>query len=1679
MNLRLLTLLLCTIALATMPSPCHAAWSRLWTLGTVDGSPNEFNDEAYPNNSSPNANSAITHDDDYYFAGTYALVGTVPSAESLMNFEGQLSTWDPATRIHFTLNAAQAASTSRLRFHLATIWGDYSNSKNFGTHTLTVKINGVTVLAQAFTFAQTLTVTANASAVNAVAGENVIEISRSAGTTDGWFSIDSLGLDVNPTALLDADSDGMPQWWEDEHGLSDGVPADATQDIDADGLTNLQEFTTGTDPRLADTDADGLKDGAETTTNKLLADTDGDSIKDGAETTSNPLLLDSDSDGAPDAWELRVGTNPSLSTSTPPPFTGAIGVKFSSEAAPNNVLTAYQVTGLVPQMNWNNTMVLRQWEPAAIAGTTAHIISPTAGVLKNSAGTSTTTTISWTSDASSASGNSGGSNQDLLNGGLWIWDGATPSVTFSSVPYATYDVLVYVGSTYNGAIAYTRLNDSTAQDQYFASTSTKPQSEFIELSKNDPARPWRANVIRYRNVTGSSFNVKLFRTSWHEAAIHAVQVVNATQDSDSDGMSDAFEVTHKLRPNFNDAALDPDGDGLTNVNEFTRRTDPNKADTDGDGLNDNVETGTGTYVSTSNTGSSALIADTDGDGLGDGKEVTMLPAALNPNNADSDNDGRSDASEVDERTNPLASNPANFMMPVVSGTTSKTFDWSLNFQLVWDHDHGHGSNGEWGDTSVMWVEIQNRELRPGASGLGFGIRRVSGHLTYLFFSNATSAFSYPGQPSSDIWQSDWNNPPTNLRSAMGFSGYGRQDISQRLRLRASGTTTGSASAWNLTVSLFNLDTNQTIASQAFNGCTLASNVHNGTVTWTDSNDVANRYYLDVKNGMAVYFLNSSTSPSIETQPSFASALDTDRDGMPNVWETANSFNVASAADATLDTDSDGLTNVRECHLGTNPRNADSDGDGAKDGFEVDARSNPLLASSKPPYWNGLPSGIAGEDFNGNGINDAFEAWLGRFDLLGSGDADGDGRSNADEAAAGTDPFSASSYLWSDVVRSGNDLVFCWPVLPNKSHQAVQSDNLTSWTNATGTPAVVGIEYQLTLPGALTLPKRFYRASVNDKDTDGDGVSDWTEANVLGSALNNASSTQSSITIDTNADGTPETTIGGDYLRLLEQMQGGASGGGFAGGSPSATSVSKAQAARFLMQAAFGPTLDDIERVQQLGFEGWINEQKTVPVSWHSTYIKQIIADYNGPRADLTYSYNEDNLFGINMQTAFARATIQGSDQLRQRVAFALSQILVTSRRDASLEQKLLGMADYYDLFVKHAFGNYYDVLMDVTLHPCMGRYLSHVGNQKANPEINQYPDENYAREVMQLFSIGLWELNPDGSRKVNGLGQNIPTYSNTEITQLARVLTGLWFGEHDWGQGGWEDADYATPMTMHADKHDFDPKTLIGGFVIPARAPTAADAMKDIQDAIRHLFEHPNTGVFIGKQLIQFLVTDNPSPAYIQRVASVFDNNGSGVRGDLAAVVKAILLDVEARNPATPMHDASYGRLKEPVIRAMSLGRAFGLRNAPNLLWWNWSSFYEASRQEPGYSPSVFNFYRPDYKAPGLLTSNQKNGPVFQITDSFSSIAFPNKLWELVKEGFWQWHEYQFPLDLSREVVLATTPEKLVDHLNLLCCAGQMSASSRTLMVNAINTVPVTDLEARARVGLYLAIVCPEGAVMK
>lgn len=1645
-------------------------FSPVWTVGVEDGTTNEFSRE----NGSPNAapGSATLVDDDYYFAGTYPPpIGVLAANEPTANYERALTTWNQTDRIHFNLTAGQATSTARIRFTMRFIWGGWWNAaldedgKGFGTHVLAVRINpqittpGHTALLRTVTVTQDtrIVVEADAGPFMLTAGENVIEVQRTGGTSDAWIGVDYATFEIHPTALVDADGDGLPKYWEEENGLSDGNPADAAQDGDHDGSTNTQEFARGTNPQIADTDGDGLLDGAETTTSPLNADTDGDGLSDGEELAlsppSNPLLIDSDGDGAPDAWEVRTGFNPASAASTPPAFPYAIGVKFVSDSRPDAKLPPLAVTGFVPQMNWNCTMPLQTWAEQA-AGNTSDILTPAAGTLVNSAGASTAMTVAWSSQFVLYNGNDGGSNQTLLNSFLNTSSSAPVSVTLGStplgsIPFATYDVLVYVGGSYDDAIGYARLNDSDTTDKYFRTATTRPQSGFAEPVSTLLARPWRGNVIRFRNVTGPTCNVKVFRVDTHELGIHAVQIVSSTADTDGDGLPDWWEVMNQFNANLaSDAAADSDFDGLTNAQEFTAGTNPRLADTDGDGLNDGAETTT-----------SKLLADSDGDGRNDRDEIQ---AGTNPN---------------------LADVPVD-VMPVVT-TSPRTFNWTpSDFQLVWDHTRGHSSNGEYGDENLFQIGVRNNVTTSGWDAMLMELRLVAGRVTYLLFSNNGGAFSDSGNASSDLWDSDWNNPPADLRAALGFSGYGKVDISSRLRFSLTGSSTGSRSAWTLTFQLRNVDSNQIVASATYANCTLAQSVHDmsPSLEWRNEIDAIDHYDLRCRSGVQVFVQGLP----IENTAAFSAWKDTDKDGMPDAWELAKGLNKNSAADATLDPDNDGLTNVREYLAGTNPFDADSDDDNVKDGAEVDGGSDPLLASSKPVFYQGTPAGINGEDLNGNGMSDAWESWLGRFDLNPNADLDGDGFTNAVEAIAGTNPFDSTSRLWSETMRQGNDFVLRWPVIANKFHRAWTSGDLSSWSLAAGTPGIVSGEYRQTFTGALTGPPTFYEARVSNLDTDGDGVSDWAEVNVLGSSTTNANSLRSSLPIDDNSDGTPDRTLSGDLAAFITRFQGGGTSGGFSTsngttGTSTGSSISRELAARFLMQSSFGPTRDDIERVQSLGYSGWITEQLSKPVTLHSTYIKSIYTDFFGQRSKPGYSYNQDNQFinGNNLMTAFARAAIHGDDQLRQRVAFALSQIIVASRRDANLENRALAMADFYDIFTRRAFGKYQDVLMEVALHPVMGRYLSHIGNEKADPSINRYPDENFARELMQLFSIGLWQLNPDGTRQVNGQGQNIATYSNQEITQLARVMTGLWFSGRDWGSGGWTDEDHAVPMTMNADRHDFGEKTLLNGYVIPARAETTANGMADIADAVRSLFNHANTAPFVSRQLIQFLVTDNPSPAFVQRVTAVFANNGSGTRGDLAAVVRAILLDDEARNPSTSANSTAFGRLKEPVIRTMAMARAFGLKSAADFLWWDWGEFNAAAKQEPTNSPSVFNFYRPEYRAPGLLTQNNLAGPVFQITDSYSSISFPNKVWSVIDEGFNYWHAYTFGLDLSTEIALAATPENLIDHLNTLFCAGGMSLSTRTIILTNLAQIPADQPEARARVAVYLVMTCAEGAVMK
>jgi uncharacterized protein (DUF1800 family) len=284
---------------------------------------------------------------------------------------------------------------------------------------------------------------------------------------------------------------------------------------------------------------------------------------------------------------------------------------------------------------------------------------------------------------------------------------------------------------------------------------------------------------------------------------------------------------------------------------------------------------------------------------------------------------------------------------------------------------------------------------------------------------------------------------------------------------------------------------------------------------------------------------------------------------------------------------------------------------------------------------------------------------------------------------------------------------------------------------------------------------------------------------------------------------------------------------------------------------------------------------------------------------------------------------------------------------------------------------------------------------------------------------------------------------------------------------------------MWAEKHDFGAKTLLKGFTIPARAPTVDNGIRDIDDALHNLFEHPNTPPFICKQLIQFLVTSNPSKEYVARVAAKFINNGAGKRGDLGAVVKAILLDEEARDARYYQGAPEFGRLKEPVHRAMAMVRVGRLDRFANLLWWTYGEFYTAAFQEPGYAPSVFNFFRPGYQPPGLLTQYGLVGPAFQITDSYSCISLPNKLWEIAQSGLIEYGMYQFAPDYVELVAVADNSDSLVDQVNLLFCGGTMTAPTRDTILNAVNQLQSYDRLMRVRLAVYLAATCPEGAVQR
>ena len=525
-----------------------------------------------------------------------------------------------------------------------------------------------------------------------------------------------------------------------------------------------------------------------------------------------------------------------------------------------------------------------------------------------------------------------------------------------------------------------------------------------------------------------------------------------------------------------------------------------------------------------------------------------------------------------------------------------------------------------------------------------------------------------------------------------------------------------------------------------------------------------------------------------------------------------------------------------------------------------------------------------------------------------------------------------------------------------------------------------------------------------------------------------------------------------------------------------------QASRFLAQATFGPTTESIAEVRGLGYDynAWIDREVAKPATLAAPLA--VAAKTSGQITSITNTYN---------RRARNQVMIAGSDQLRQRVAYALSQIFVISDNVTVVSGAEEGSSSYYDMLARDSFGTFRQLLLDVTLHPMMGRFLSHYKNRKASTEAGTRPDENYAREVMQLLTIGLYRLNANGTYQTDSTGRPLDSYSNDQITEFARVFTGLTDDSTNNTGTGTGRADfpsaaqnYTSPMRMWDPQHDTGAKSLHN--YPGARKPTlpaGQTGMQDINDAIDNLVEHPNTAPFISRQLIQRLVTSNPSDAYVARVAAKFVNNGNGKRGDLAAVVKAILLDQEARNLAFVV-DPQHGKLQEPFLRVTHVLRAFRYSVSGSLLPYDFGSAVSETTigQYPMSAPSVFNFYLPDYEPPGAISAAGLVGPEFQILNSVFGILTPNALYNLVNGSA----VGSFTLDLAPQTALGDNTTALIDNIDLLLTHGTLSAGTRTQVTNAVNGVTTamvpsgsTLAQTKARLAVYLIVVSPDFAVLK
>ena len=531
-------------------------------------------------------------------------------------------------------------------------------------------------------------------------------------------------------------------------------------------------------------------------------------------------------------------------------------------------------------------------------------------------------------------------------------------------------------------------------------------------------------------------------------------------------------------------------------------------------------------------------------------------------------------------------------------------------------------------------------------------------------------------------------------------------------------------------------------------------------------------------------------------------------------------------------------------------------------------------------------------------------------------------------------------------------------------------------------------------------------------------------------------------------------------------------------------ASDEDAARFLLQAQFHASDASISALRSQGYAGWLAAQVTAPAG-QTGWDWMESRGYNS--LDTTTAYYDSAYPGDYMvwHQLFA-----SPDGVRKRLALALSEFFVLSLSGLEFNWRSQAVAAWWDMLAAHAFGNYRTLLEGVTLSPAMGYYLNTRGNLKEDVARGRAPDENYGREVMQLFTIGLSQLNLDGTAKLDASGNKIDTYSSADVSNLARVFTGWNFdttqGAGTVVAGNRTIANVNTvrvPMTLTAANHSTLASTFLGTTI-----PANTDGTAALKTALDTLFNHPNVGPFFGKQMIQRLVTSNPSPAYVARVAKAFNDNGKGVRGDLLAVFGAVLLDDEARGPAG-LGQNGFGKLREPMVRFVQWGRTFGITSARGS--WKIGELSDPASQlgqSPLRPPSVFNFFRPGYVPPSTaLSASATPAPEFQLVNESSVGGYLNYMQGILRNGIFV-NAPDLPnstsntnngLDITvpytAELALVLDAAALVRRLNLLLCAGQLSAGNQALIVAALNATALTptssDSAKRDRVAAAVLLV--------